>query len=124
MIQLISRAGNFSCATAGEASIAAPAPAPARNSRRSISVLLLLMVALLSQACSMGRRQPHSEALLQRTLIQKMCQRNVLRHQARGVDQDALVFALATSLSARNQFVDFRMQLLTREQVGLDHLLE
>ena len=40
------------------------------------------------------------------------------------MDQDALVIALAPDLPAGNQFMDFRMQLLAREQAGLDHLLE
>src|SRR5215468_5602991 len=116
MIQLTSRAGNRSCATAGASSAPAPAeaatpraalPAVVRTSRRLTSefrLILDLRFGILEG--SVRRRQPQAEPFFQRTFIQEMCQRNVLRHQARGVDQDPLVVVFPAGLLPGHQLVD------------------
>src|SRR6202171_4490483 len=139
MIQLTSRAGNFSCARANEPSCptlpaavtpSAAFPALTRKSRRSIHELPLMLVLLSDQRCpacsrpSMRRRQPDPEAPVERIAIQEVCQRNVLRHKAGGMDQNPLVIALPTGLRARHQLVNFAVKLLAREQAGLDHAPE
>src|SRR5262249_4682167 len=68
--------------------------------------------------------QPRPETLVERISIQKVCQRDVLRDEASGMDQNSLVIALATLLLARYQVVDLAMELRARELARLDHPLE
>src|SRR5262249_53012362 len=121
MIQLMSRAGNVSCARAADvnsprlAAAATPSAAPPalrKKPRRSIRIVLLISSSLSSSA---RPRQPQAEPFVERTSIQKVCQRHVLRHETGGVDQNPLVVALAALLRARHQFMDLAMQLLARE---------
>src|SRR4051812_21755297 len=74
--------------------------------------------------CSVRARQPDAQALCQRTFIQEMCQRNVLRDQSGCMNQNALVIAFAPDFLAGNQLMNFSMKLLAREQPGFDHPLE
>src|SRR5258705_12622140 len=139
MIQLMSRAGNFSCARAEEgncptlAPAAAPsaaAPALPKKPRRSIRSLLMSPSSLLSLAgpgCARSSAclgQPHPQALVERSSIQEVCQRDILRYQAGGVDQNPLVIALPAFLLARNQLVDLALKIVARELSRLDHVLE
>src|SRR5712691_11472271 len=117
MIQLMSRAGNFSCAEApngapAAAAASAPLPALIRRSRRSIRELLLMLMLPLRgrRAPSMRRRQPDPQALVERMTIQEVCQRHVLRHKPGGVDQNPLVVALPALLCAGDQLVDFAVK--------------
>src|SRR5215831_5646172 len=68
--------------------------------------------------------QPCPETLVERISIQEVCQRDVLRDETGGVDQNSLVIALATLLLARYQLVDLAVELLARELARLDHPLE
>src|SRR5215470_510137 len=128
MIQPTSRAGNFSSPNAAEPSMppaakpSAALPALVRTMRRSIPDLLL-MPKLLSTK-SMRRRQPNPQALFERTAVQEVCQRHVLRHKPGGVDEDALIIALAALFRAGHELVDFAVELPVREQAALDHALE
>ena len=87
---------------------------------------------LLSVARALTRHDPLSapwaarcpRPFLERIPIQEVCQCNVLRHKARGVDQDALIVALPALLRADDQLLDFRVELLAREQAAFDHALE
>src|SRR6476646_9274618 len=130
MIQLMSRAGNFSSALAEDAHGArlpaaatpiAVSPALRRKRRRSTRKLLLIPCSCwLSEPSrvtirSVRRGQPDAEALLERISIQEVCQCDVLRHKPGGVDQDALIIALAALLPARNQLLDLRVKLRTGE---------
>src|SRR3979490_2581379 len=135
MIQLMSRAGNFSCARAGEfhgprlpapATPSAVRPALCRNPRRSTRELLLIPCSCWLREPSLRepwratirsvrRGQPDPEALLERISIQEVCQCDVLRHNPGGMDQDALIVALPARLLARDQFLDFGMELFARE---------
>src|SRR3954451_13899667 len=139
MIQLMSRAGNFSSAVADEAHGPRPPaadaprtvrPALRRNPRRSTRELLLIPCSCRLREPSrvtirsVRRGQPDPEALLERIPIQEVCQCNVLRDKARGVDQDALIVALPALLRADDQLLDLRMELLAREQAAFDHPLE
>src|SRR3982074_2386549 len=141
MIQLMSRAGNFSCARAGEfhgprlpaaATPSAVRPALCRKPRRSTGELLLIPCSCWLREPSLRepslrepslrepwratirsvrRGQPDPEALLERISIQEVCQCDVLRHKPGGMDQDALVVALAAPFRARDQLLDFGMEL-------------
>src|SRR5262245_41302539 len=75
-------------------------------------------------SCSACPGQPRPETLVERISIQKVCQRDVLRDEAGGMDQNSLVIALATLLLAQYQVVDLAMELRARELARLDHPLE
>src|SRR5262249_17755605 len=128
MIQLTSRAGNFSCPCAPEprmvpaAKPTAALPAFIRTMRRSIPKLLLMPCSGSTE--SVRRRQPNSQALFERTSIQEVCQRHVLRHKASGVDEDALIVVLAALLRAGDELVDLGVELVARELSAFDHALE
>src|SRR5499427_3016072 len=68
--------------------------------------------------------QPGPETLVERISIQEVCQRDVLRDEAGGMDQNPLVIALAALLRARYQLVDLAMELRARELTRLDHPFE
>src|SRR5215472_483196 len=72
-------------------------------------------------SCSACPGQPRPETLVERISIQKVCQRDVLRDETGGMDQNSLVIALAALLLARYQVVDLAMELRTRELARLDH---
>src|SRR6516164_5590230 len=137
MIQLMSRPGNFSCAAAGRGAMHAAAPTPnaappafSRNSRRSIrSLFAILMLPLMSRAlalasCSIRPGQPTPEPFFEGPSIQEMCQRHVLRHEPGGVNQNALVVALAAFLGSGNELVNLAVKLRARELALLDHAFE
>src|SRR5262249_8475261 len=135
MIQLMSRAGNFSCALAGGLNGAMP---PRRSAERGaggvaqettpIDPQLAAHGVLLSPVpAAQATRVPWaamSRDLVERVSIQEVCKRDVLRDETGGVDQNSLVIALATLLLARYQLVDLAVELLARELARLDHPLE
>src|SRR6266540_4787764 len=94
--------------------------ARSREMRASSSALM----AAASIGSRARRRQPDAAAFLERAAIEEMRQRDVLRDQAGGVDQDALVVALAALLLSGHHLVDLGMELLAREQAGLDRAPE
>src|SRR5262252_10348782 len=128
MIQLTSRAGNFSCPRAPEPRTVPAAkpttalPAFIRTMRRSIPKLLLMPRSGSTE--SMRRRQPNPQPLLERMPIQEVCQRHILRHKPGGVDEDALIVTLAAHLRACDELVDLGIQPVAREQAAFDHAFE
>src|SRR5262249_57104559 len=63
--------------------------------------------------------QPKPQALLERASIQEVGERDVLRDEPRGVDENSLVIAFAAFLRVRDQFVDLGIKLPAREQPRL-----
>src|SRR6516164_11131951 len=136
MIQLMSRAGNFSCAQAGRLNCAmppvaaAPSAAPPRCARnhadRSATCQSCGAPSARPRCASFATcpGQPCSETLVERTSIQEVCQCDVLRHEAGGVNQNPLVVALPTFLLTRYQLVDLAIKLSARELARLDHAPE
>src|SRR5262245_39880852 len=55
---------------------------------------------------SLRPRQPQPEALFECVAITEVCQGDILRHEAGGMDQYALVVALPAALLARDQLVN------------------
>src|SRR5262245_23590491 len=136
MSQLMSRAGNFSCAAAGWSATRRPAQTPSaappaftRKSRRLVCGLLVMLTLLLVRASwsavnGSGSGQPNPEPSFERTAIQEMCQRHVLRYESGGVNENPLFIALAPLLRAGDELVNFAVQLPARELALLDHALE
>src|SRR3989442_208044 len=50
--------------------------------------------------------QPKAQTFVEGASVQEVGERDVLRYQPRGVDENSLVIAFATLLRARNQFVN------------------
>src|SRR5438045_763821 len=63
-----------------------------------------MRVTCCSPAPSLRPRQPQPEALFERVSIREVCQGNILRHEAGGVDQYALVVVLPAALLACDHF--------------------
>src|SRR6516164_3405303 len=136
MIQLMSRAGNLSCARAGRLNCAtlpaaatpSAAPPALRKKHADRSATCQSCGAPSAgprcASCAACPGQPCSETLVERTSIQEVCQCDVLRHEARGVNQNPLVVALAALLLARYQLVDLAIKLFARELARLDHAPE
>src|SRR5690348_14555181 len=53
-----------------------------------------------------------------------MCERDILGNESGRVNQDALVSTLAAFLLADDELLDFGVQLLAREETGLDGVPE
>src|SRR5262249_46367505 len=85
------------------------------------------LIALFLRSSRRGGQaswQPKAQALLERASIQEVGERDVLRDDPRGVDENSLLIAFAAFLRARDQFVDLGIKLLAREQPRLDGTLE
>src|SRR5437867_11214274 len=103
----MSRARNFSCASAEPRGTLAPAQRPnaaplafTRKSRRLVLSLSLISRSVEFALSSIRPGQPNPKPSLERTLIQEVCQRHVLGHEPGGVNQNPFVVALTALLCA------------------------
>src|SRR5215510_8054413 len=119
MIQLTSREGKTSCARTETPGTprppAAAAPSARRPALRKTSRRPIRELPFISRSSSLRPGQPQPHAPFERISIQEVCQRDVLRHKPRGVDEDALIVALPARRRARDELVNFGVQGLARE---------
>src|SRR5262245_39338639 len=124
MIQFTSREGKTSCARSETPGTprppAAAAPSARRPALRNTSRRPIRELPLISRSSSLRPGQPQPHAPLECLLIQEVCQRDVLRHKPRRMDQDALIVALPARFRAGDELVDPRVPRVPRAQPAFD----